>query len=74
MADEDENTVIVLTDGTKLNVQETVEQIMNLIEGVTSRHIPLIKVTDERGVEHRINASEIVQFHAPIPYRSAGFS
>jgi hypothetical protein len=74
MADNDTKAVIVLTEGNPLNVQESVDQIMSLIEGVTSRHIPLIKVTDERGIEHQINAQEIVQFHEPIPYRSAGFA
>jgi hypothetical protein len=74
MADNDTKTVIVLREGQELKVQETVEQVMNAIEGVTSRHIPLIKLTDERGIEHQINANQIVQFHEPIPYRSPGFS
>ena len=67
MADNDTKAVIVLTEGDPLNVRETVEQIMNRIEGVTSRHIPLIEVTDDSGNAHRVNAQEIVQFHEPIP-------
>jgi hypothetical protein len=63
MADNDKQAVIGFTDGNSLSVQETVEQIMNLIEGVTSRHIPLIEVTDERGIAHQVNATEIIQFH-----------
>jgi hypothetical protein len=73
MADSDTKTIIVLSEG-KVEVNETVEEILNAIEGVTSRHIPLIAVTDDRGVEHQINVNQIVQFHEPIPYRSAGFS
>jgi hypothetical protein len=73
MAGNEINAVILLGER-ELKVTQTVEQVMNLIEGVTSRHIPLIKVTDERGIEHQVNANQIIEFHAPIPYRSAGFS
>ena len=66
--------VVVLSEGGPINAQESVEQILNAIEGVTSRHIPLITVTDDRGNEHRINANQIVEFHAPIDHGSVGFS
>ena len=73
MADNEINAIIVLTEGKAINVRETVEQILNAIEGVTSRHIPLITVTDEGGNEHRINANQIVEFHEPIESGSVGF-
>jgi hypothetical protein len=74
MADNETKAVIVMSEGTPLNVRQTVEEILTAIEGVTSRHIPLITVMDERGNEHRINANQIVEFHEPIPPKSAGFT
>ena len=73
MANNETKAVIVLSEGRPINVQETVEQILTAIEGVTSRHIPLITVTDDRGNKRRINANQIVEFHDPIDQGSVGF-
>ena len=74
MANNETKAVIVLSEGRPINVQETVEQILDAIEGVTSRHIPLITVTDDHGNKHRINANQIVEFHDPIESGSVGFN
>lgn len=73
MADTETNAVIVLAVGTPIAVRETVAQIQNGIDGSTSRHIPVITVTDNRGTEHRINVNQIVEFHEPVHYESASF-
>jgi hypothetical protein len=73
MAENDIRAVIVLAEGKAIKVRETVEQILGAIEAVTSRHIPLITVTDDRGNERRINANQIIEFHAPIESGSVGF-
>jgi hypothetical protein len=74
MADNDPKSVIILTVGDPLTVTETVDEILRAIEGVTSRHVPLITVTETpSGVEHRINAEQIVGFHEPREYSSESF-
>jgi uncharacterized protein YlzI (FlbEa/FlbD family) len=65
MADNEPKSVIVLTVGKPITVTQSIDEILNAIEGVTSRHIPLITVTEISGVEHRINANQIVEFHQP---------
>jgi hypothetical protein len=73
MADTETRAVIVLSAGKPIKVRETVEEILHALEAVTSRHIPVINVTDDRGTEHRINANQILEFHEPIEHGSAGF-
>ena len=72
MADNETRAVIVLSAGEPIKVKETVEEILRALEAVTSLHIPVIKVTDDRGTELRINANQILKFHEPIERESAG--
>jgi hypothetical protein len=72
MADNEKNAIMVLTVGKPINVKETVEQIQNAMESATAPRVsPLIRVTDDRGAEHRINVNQIVEFHELIQYASA---
>jgi hypothetical protein len=74
VADNEPKSVIVLTVGNPLTVTQTVDEILNAIEGVTSRHVPLITVTETpSGVEHRVNAQQIVEFHDSREYGSEKF-
>ncbi len=58
-------SVIVLSNGTELRVQEDSEAIQNRIDGVTSKHIARIDLTDANGVVHAVNAHQIVEWHSP---------
>lgn len=62
MTSDEMKSVIVLDGGSRLEVDSSPDQVESLIDGVTSRHIPLIRVVDLQGVEHHINANYIVEF------------
>ncbi len=67
MADNENTAVIVVADGESIYVQSTVKQIRDEIGGVTTPHIPLIKVVDEHGVDLWMNANHIRAFHEFVP-------
>jgi hypothetical protein len=58
---------IVFVDDTTWNVQSTVEQIKQELEGVTTAHIPLIKVVNQNGDEVWLNANHIRAFKVHDP-------
>jgi hypothetical protein len=72
MADNENRAVIVFADGESIYVQSTVKQIHDEIGGVTTRHIPLIKVVDEHGVDLWVNANHIRAFHEFVAGRPIG--
>ena len=62
-----DKTHIEVTTGGLIKAQESLQSIQDKIESAMTKQIPLIAVTDERGIEHRINASRIVEFYPPSP-------
>ena len=72
MADNENKAVIVFADGESIYVQSTVKQIHDEIGGVTTPHIPLIKVVDEHGVDLWMNANHIRAFHEFVAGRPIG--
>jgi hypothetical protein len=64
MAEPEIKAEITFSDQSSMDVQSTVEQIINEIGGVTTPHIPLIKVLNRGGDEVWINANDIRYFKA----------
>jgi hypothetical protein len=58
--------VIVLSPGSRIEVQDTVEHIRSLIADAPRGEM-FMKVTDERGRERWINVRETVEFHESSP-------
>jgi hypothetical protein len=61
------SAVIVLSAGTQIEVQDTVEDIRGLIADAPRGEMSFMKVTDERGRDRWINVREIVEFHESSP-------
>ena len=70
----DAQLILHFAAGEPIEVIETPDQIRNLIDGVTSRHVALIEVTDTAGSTHWINVSQIVRYHAPGKPSTVGFT
>jgi hypothetical protein len=66
-------SVIVLSAGDPIEVQNTAEEIRTLIADAPRGEMSFMKVIDDRGTERWINAREIVEFHE-APDRSATFA
>jgi uncharacterized protein YlzI (FlbEa/FlbD family) len=52
-------SVIQFIDGDELDVQDTVDEIDRAIGDLRTGRVPLIRVHDPDGREHRINATHI---------------
>lgn len=63
MADTDKSSKLVFTDGNKMDVRATVEEISGKLQGASSPTVPLIELVDSKGRDVWINANHIREIH-----------
>jgi hypothetical protein len=67
MADNAAKALIICADGTEIEVRNTVDDLLKRLDGSTSRHIPLMRITTDAGKDVWLNASQIREIQ---PYES----